>query len=108
MASAERERWLRGLIAQGEGPTVEYKSSLRWDYRESRVNRDLTKVAVRTLAAFLNAQGGTLLIGVDDEGNVLGLEADIACLQKKSLDGFELTLRSAIANHLGQQVDPLV
>jgi len=108
MATAEREQWLRGLIAQGEGTTVEYKSSLRWDYRESRINRDLTKVAVRTLAAFLNSQGGTLLIGVDDEGAILGLEADIASLQKKSLDGFELTLRSAIANHLGQEVDPLV
>src|SRR5258708_19679869 len=108
MTSTETEQRLRGLIAEGEGPTVEYKSSLRWDYKESRVNKDLTKVVVRTLAAFLNSQGGTLLIGVDDDGAPLDIEVDIATLGKKSIDGFELTLRNAIGIHLGEEVDPYV
>jgi hypothetical protein len=65
----------------------------------------LTKVVVKTLAAFLNSQGGSLIIGVDDHGNLLDLESDIATLGKKSIDGFELALRSAIANHLGAEID---
>lgn len=96
------------LIAAGEGRTLEYKSSLRWDYKDLHVNKELTKVVVRTIAAFLNSQGGTLLIGVRDDGTVLGLESDFATLGKKTADGFELNLRSAIANHLGDEVDPLI
>jgi len=108
MTSDGNEERIRGLLAKGEGPTVEYKSSLRWDYNQSVVNKDLTKVIVRTLAAFLNSQGGSLLIGVDDKGTLLDLEVDISTLGKKSLDGFELTLRSAVASHLGEEVDPHV
>src|SRR5438132_3253856 len=108
MTARDIEQRVRGLLAEGEGPTLEYKSSLRWDYTESRVNKELTKVVVRTLAAFLNSQGGTLLIGVDDNGGLLDLEADISTLGKKSLDGFELTLRSAVASHLGGHADPQV
>ena len=108
MISGGTEEQIRGLLAKGEGPTVEYKSSLRWDYNQSGVNKELTKVIVRTLAAFLNSQGGTLLIGVDDKGTLLDLELDISTLGKKSLDGFELTLRSAVASYLGEEVDPHV
>ena len=106
MIGGGTEEWIRRLLVEGEGPTVEYKSSLRWDYNQSGVNKELTKVIVRTLAAFLNSQGGALLIGVDDKGTLLDLEFDISTLGKKSLDGFELTLRSAVASHLGEEVDP--
>ena len=58
---------------------------------------------LKTIAAFLNTDGGTLLIGVEDEGGVFGLEKDISLLKenKQSLDGFELALRDLIASHLG-------
>lgn len=106
MTESGIEEQLRKLLAEGEGSTLEYKSSLRWDYNESRVNKDLAKVIVKTLAAFLNSQGGTLLIGVNDEGGLLDLEMDISTLgKKKSLDGFELAFRSAVASYLGEEVD---
>ena len=83
MTESGIEEQLRKLLAEGEGSTLEYKSSLRWDYNESRVNKDLAKVIVKTLAAFLNSQGGTLLIGVNDEGGLLDLEMDISTLGRK-------------------------
>ena len=46
------------------------------------VNKKLEEVILKTVAAFANSQGGTLLIGVDDEGTILGLEQDYL-----SLDG---------------------
>jgi Putative DNA-binding domain len=106
--SSEIEERVRELLVRGEGPTIEYKSSLRWDYNEARVNKDLPKVIAKTLAAFLNSQGGTLLIGVNDGGELLGLEADISTLGKKSLDGFELAFRSVLASYLGEEVDSYV
>ena len=61
---ADPEQHVRALIAAGESKTLEFKSSLRWDRREECVNKALEGVVVKTLAGFLNAAGGTLLIGV--------------------------------------------
>src|SRR5262249_52828570 len=58
MSSDGMEERVRSLLEQGEGSTVEYKSSLRYDYRTEAVNKDLTKVVAKTIAAFLNSQGG--------------------------------------------------
>jgi len=50
---------------------VEYKSSLRWDYKEAKATKIPQKAVAKTLAAFFNGQGGTLLIGLKDDGEVL-------------------------------------
>ena len=98
---------IEDLIAQGEGLGVEYKSSLRWDYRENQVNKALTKVVAKTLAAFMNSQGGTLLIGVADNGEVLGLDKDFASLGAKgNRDGYEIAFRNAIDAYLGGDKNP--
>lgn len=52
----------------------------------------LEHVILKTLCGFMNAEGGELIIGVDDAGVVLGLEVDYATLQKQNRDGFELFL----------------
>lgn len=52
---------VRRIAAEGEGSRVEFKRGLP---RESKV--------ARTLAAFANTRGGTLLVGVDDRGGMIG------------------------------------
>lgn len=98
----ELEKDLPLIIRQGEGPLLEFKSSLRWDMVESRINRALEVVVLKTLAGFLNShQGGTLLIGVGDDGEVLGLEKDYQTLKRPDQDGFEQTIMTAISTNLG-------
>jgi len=92
---------LKELILIGENETFELKSTLRYDLRENTVNKKLEFVVAKTVSAFLNSEGGTLLIGVDDNGNILGLEKDIQTLQKKNIDGFELHIRQVINKYLG-------
>ena len=99
---ADPEQHVRELIAAGESDTLEFKSSLRWDRREDRVNKALEGVVVKTLAGFLNAVGGTLLIGVDDAGAPVGLAADYGTLKKQDRDGFELHLQNVFARDLGE------
>jgi len=82
------------LIKLGETSELEFKSSFRYDYQQQLVNKDLESVIAKSIAAFSNAKGGTLLIGVDDDGNVLGLEKDINTLKRKDIDFFENTLRA--------------
>lgn len=92
---------LEEMIAEGESDELEFKSSLRWDYVESKVNKDLEMVIVKSVAAFANSQGGTLMIGVKDDGEVIGLEHDYISLDGGDRDKLERHLRGILSNHLG-------
>lgn len=102
---AELDKDIHGIIEQGEGSYLEFKSSLRWDITEQRVNRVLETVILKTLAGFLNSHtGGTLLIGVADDGEILGLDKDYQTLKKPNQDGFEQTIMTSIATNLGADI----
>ncbi len=92
------------VVNKGENDLIEFKSSLRWDYRRGKMNKMLENVIVKTLAAFLNTEGGMLFIGIDDDGNALGLDNDYSCLTKKNRDGFLLTLTNLINEKLGKNL----
>ncbi|MFP4438008.1 MAG: response regulator [Chloroflexaceae bacterium] len=96
------------LVTLPESPTLEFKSSLQWDVRQQCKNKDLRFSVLRTIVAFLNCEGGTLLIGVQDDGSIFGLEADLALLSKNSLDQFEQTLVNHIREHVGLSFIPLI
>jgi hypothetical protein len=96
-----KEDGIKELIIKGENESLEIKSTLRFDVKEGEVNKKLEYVIAKTVSAFLNTEGGSLIIGVDDEGNILGLEKDFQTLNKKNLDGFELHLRQVIKKYLG-------
>jgi len=83
------------LIAEGESDDLEFKSTLRWCMREGEVDKKLENVIMKSIASFNNGDGGTLLIGVNDEGEVIGLEHDYSVLGD-SKDDFELHLRELI------------
>jgi uncharacterized protein with ParB-like and HNH nuclease domain len=91
---------LEELIISGESEVLEFKSSLRWDYKLGKTNKKLEEVVVKTIAAFTNSNGGTLLIGVDDSGKVLGLENDYSWLLGDK-DEFELHLRNLMNKAFG-------
>ncbi|MDM8527857.1 response regulator [Anaerolineales bacterium HSG24] len=90
------------IIERGEGGIVEFKSTLQWDIRQNQANTHLRFASLKTIAAFLNASGGTLLIGVKDEGTIFGLEKDYSLLgSRPNRDGFEQKLTSLINDRLG-------
>jgi hypothetical protein len=77
------DQYLRGhrnaaeLIKRGESKTLEFKSTLRWSLKENRKDdKGVTHAVLKTVAAFLNTEGGDLLIGVADDGSVVGIEHD--------------------------------
>lgn len=92
---------LEDLIAEGESDELEFKATLRLDLKEGVVNKKLEEVIIKTVAAFANSQGGTVLIGVADDGEVLGLEPDYQSLGGVDRDKFELHLRNLLNQQFG-------
>ncbi len=92
---------IENLLQDNESRHLEFKSSLRWDYRQEKVNPDLELVILKTIAAFGNSDGGILLIGVDDEKNILGIENDLNTLKKKDSDFYEIYMRNLFHKYFG-------
>ena len=101
----KKEDEVREMILGGENEGLEIKSTLRFDIRERNINKKLEYVVAKTISAFLNSDGGVLIIGVDDDGNILGLEKDMQTLSKSNVDGFELHLRQVIKKYLGENFE---
>lgn len=100
---------LLSLISQGESENVEFKSSLRWDYKSNSKNKGLESVIAKTVAGFMNAGGGTLLIGVGPGKKVLGLQNDYTTFTTDpNRDGFEQRVVHVISRFLGKEHGILV
>ena len=67
---------------------VEYKQTARWNVRERRKDKTMEQVIVKTIAGMLNDRGGTLLIGVTDEGEPVGLDDDYTQVEPRNADGY--------------------
>ena len=81
---------------------------MRWDYRRDQVNKVLQEVVAKTIAGIMNCEGGILLIGVADDGTVIGIERDMKTLRKPDLDGYQLALTDIIKTYLGLEYVPYV
>ena len=64
--------------------------------RESKSDKKMEEIILKTIASFSNSEGGKLLIGLNDDGEILGLDNDYNTLRKPDRDGFELHLRGLI------------
>jgi hypothetical protein len=96
---------LEELIGEGESYKTEFKSSLLWSYRKKEVRKELQYDVVRSIASFMNSEGGTLLIGVSDTKEILGLEKDYEKLGNGHAhrDGFENRLTEEITKFTGKE-----
>jgi len=102
-------RSAEALIRGGESKTVEFKSTLRWNLVENRKDDEVvTHAVLKTIAAFLNTEGGDLLIGVADDKTIVGIEAD----RLESDDKFMRHLAQVVRNGLGDRaatcIDPRI
>lgn len=92
------------LIKCGESASLEFKSTLRMNLRTGNSDKVIEHSVMKTLAAFLNSDGGTLLIGIDDNKNILGLETDFNSFHKAdNLDEFQKHFDNLISNTLGNR-----
>lgn len=83
-------------IAAGESDQLEFKSTLRWNLKTDKPGKEIEVAALKTIVAFLNSQGGSLLIGIGDSGNILGTESDNFANEDKLLLHFNNLIKERI------------
>ncbi len=93
------EEEIRALIAQGEGTQLEFKSTMRFNLKSNRTGKEIEIAWLKGVVAFLNADGGVLLIGVADDGTIVGLEHDDFASEDKCL----LHFNNLVNQHIGQE-----
>ena len=104
---AEAKR-VEDLVRGGEGKRVEFKATLRCDLATKGASKEVQKMVAKTVAAFLNTEGGSLIIGVRDDGVALGIEDDLRLLKKGTQDAFEVALRNVLREYLPEEVGTVV
>lgn len=91
-------------INQGESEQLEFKSSLRTNLHTKKPDKKIELAALKTITAFLNTDGGTLLIGVADDGKIVGINHD----GFSNNDKFYQHYTNLIQNHIGNQYLPII
>lgn len=87
------------LVRMGETPSLEFKSTLRTNLHTREKDPRIEQGVLKTIVGFLNGGGGTLIIGVADDGTPVGVQEDAFANEDKML----LHLGSLISSRIGNQ-----
>jgi membrane protein YdbS with pleckstrin-like domain len=101
--TVEEIRDIEELLRRREHERLEFKTTFRWDMQEGRINRGLEKAVMKTIAAFLNSEGGHVVLGVGDSGELHGMEYDYLSLNRHDADGFENHFTNVFKEMLGPE-----
>jgi len=100
----DSEDEIKTLIRAGENDALEFKSTLRWNLKANRADKNIELACLKTMVAFMNTEGGTLLVGVTDEGAITGIEAD----NFPNEDKFLLHFNNLVKEHIGLELAELI
>lgn len=92
---------IESLIRSGESGTVEFKATGRKNTITGVKDKKMEWAVVKTICAFMNGSGGTLLIGVTDETSIVGIEEDYAFVTPRNRDGWEQWLTALVKTRVG-------
>lgn len=95
---------LHEYLNQGEGNKIEFKSTVRTNLKTGKTGKEIELAWLKTVVAFLNSEGGVLLIGVDDNGKIVGIEAD----NFENEDKCQLHIKNLINQHIGAEFSAFI
>lgn len=95
---------VKELIATGESFNLEFKSTIRLNLKTGEKDKRMEKAVLKTLVAFLNGDGGTLLVGVADDGEILGVDIE----GFDNCDKMNLHIINLISSQIGDEFLPFI
>jgi hypothetical protein len=96
------------ILKKGEGFNVEFKPSLLYNFLSKKAGYAPMYHAAKSIASFLNSDGGILIIGVGDNGEIQGLKHDYSLFSEKQKDKFKLTFDSLFYQFLKPSLRPFL
>ncbi len=95
---------LHEYINLGEGPSIEFKSTVRTNLNTGKQGKEIELAWLKAVIAFLNMKGGTLLLGINDSGEIHGIQDD----NFDSTDRCLLHIKNLINQHIGAEFSGLI
>jgi hypothetical protein len=105
-ATTREEPGPEHFVREGESKTQEFKSTFRWHIHAKKLDAVITHSSLKTIAAFLNSDGGKLWLGVDDSGASVGVEQDGFESEDKYLLHITHCVRESMGEHAAALIDP--
>ncbi|MEN8129220.1 MAG: RNA-binding domain-containing protein [Pseudomonadota bacterium] len=102
--SHDFENEVLSLIRAGESAALEFKSTMRMNLKAGRPGKEIELAWLKTVVAFMNTDGGILLIGVNDAGSILGIEPD----GFENEDRCRLHFKNLFQQHIGLEFSKFV
>lgn len=99
---------IRNLTRQGESKSIEFKETLSLDVKKQTKEKYIELSAFKTIVAFLNTEGGVLLIGVSDDGKIPGIDIEINKFHKGNTDKFLLHFKNSLKTKIGEEFYPYI
>lgn len=98
---------IRAMVRRGESKSVEFKQTFQYCMRSKQASDAVERSALKSIVGFMNADGGSLLLGVEDSGEIVGIDLELEKFHKKKgnpEDGFVLKLKDKIKRRIGDAV----
>lgn len=107
---------LLDLIRIGENSVIEFKETFSLDVKrlekdqsyKIKTESNVEQSSLKTIAAFLNARGGTLFVGVSDDQKIVGVEREVSFFHKESIDNFLLHFKNLVKTQIGESFYPFI
>jgi len=99
---------IRNISRQGESKCIEFKETLSLDVKKQTKEKYIELSAFKTIVAFLNTEGGVLLVGVADDGNIPGIDIEIDKFHKGNTDKFLLHFKNSLKTRIGEEFYPYI
>ena len=99
---------IKAVLKNGEGHQVEFKPSLIYNFATNRAGITPKYHAAKTIASFLNSDGGVLLIGISNNGIIQGIKYDYSLFPENQKDKFQLEFDNMIYQFLKPSLKPFL
>jgi len=98
---------LKSRVESGENAKTEFKQTFSLDIKSRTKEKYIVESCIKTIAGFLNSEGGELLIGVGDNGEVFGIEEEVELFYKNN-DKFLLHFKDKVRSAIGENFFTLI
>jgi len=105
LETLSEEETLLSLIRSGETQHVEFKQTLSRNIITKQKDKEMERMVLKTICGFMNTDGGTLFVGVQDTGEICGIDKE---LYADNNDKFLLHFKNLLKEQIGAEFFPLI